>query len=210
MIFKVISIKILLFMTILLFFTWTIVLCATSSRRLKADDTNKIAINKIREEAKACTTFQCIGSKCYELRKYVNVHYVKNHENFATIYETDLKNRGWYNGQNGTDDIITNNFRAMTLINNDIVIYDKYSTQEGKINFDELHELCHVLAGDGGITPNYKLKEGIQFYEGLVNLIAKKFAIKNENLIDTYTLPFTYEKLTSNLEELFEFLNQKI
>ena len=43
MIFKVISIKILLFMTILLFFTWTIVLCATSSRRLKADDTNKIA-----------------------------------------------------------------------------------------------------------------------------------------------------------------------
>lgn len=91
-----------------------------SSRRLKADDTNTIAINKMREEAKACTTFQCISSKCYELRKYVNEDYVKSLENFATIYETDLTNRLWYISQNGIDDIITNNFRAMTLVNNDI------------------------------------------------------------------------------------------
>ena len=40
-------------MTILLFFTWTVVLCATSSERLKADDANTIAIYKIREKAKA-------------------------------------------------------------------------------------------------------------------------------------------------------------
>lgn len=197
-------------MIIILFFTWNILLCATSSRLLKGPDENKKRIASIREQAKSCTTFECFGEKCYQLKEYVKIYHVQNIEDFAKFYEKDLKERGWWHsGQDAIKEIKENSYRAMTLQNNDIVVFDTYSPPEGKMNFDQLHELCHVLAGDGGITPNFNHLDGIKIYEGIVNIMAKKFAIQNENLVDLTHISQTYPELTLRLEELFDFFRSE-
>lgn len=82
-------------------------------------------------------------------------------------------------------------------------MYNKYEVENGKISFDELHELCHILAGEEGLSIGFKLDYGLKVYEGLVNLIVKTFAVNHPQLIDTYTLSFTYPDITHNLEEIF-------
>ena len=90
-------------------------------------------------------------------------------------------------------------------------MYNKYEVENGKISFDELHELCHILAGEEGLSIGFKLDYGLKVYEGLVNLIAKTFTVNHPQLIDTYTLSFTYPDITHNLEEIFSvFKNENL
>lgn len=168
-------------------------------------------IEKIRDEAKNCQTLECMGSKCMQLYPFANVEFVTKIEDFAKMFQQDLIDRGWYQGQDVIKDIKDNDYRGLTKKNGDIVIFQKQKTEKGKIPFDLLHELCHLLSGKEGLSYNFKFQSGLKFLEAFINLMAKKYALKNRNLVDTKTLDNTYPLRTKRLEKIFEtFENERL
>lgn len=70
-------------------------------RKIKGpNDAPQLHVAEIRNKAKQCTTLNCLGEKCYELKPFVKIHYLSNIKDFAKEYEIDLKRRGWYENQN--------------------------------------------------------------------------------------------------------------
>lgn len=85
-----------------------------------------------------------------------------------------------------------------------------YEIENILISFDELHELYHILVGIE-LSIWIKLDYLLKVYERQTNLIVKTFAVNHPQLMDTYTLSFTYPDITHNLEEIFSvFKNENL
>lgn len=161
-------------------------------------------IPEVREEAKKCKTLYCLGEKAYSLRTMVTVEYIQDSTIFAQKLQEDYKLRG--NEKTICEICIENDkngYHGFTSIDNKVVMLGEKNENDKRLPFSVLHELTHILCGDGGISNN--LNSGTNsFNEALVNDIASNFEEKNPLLISKEGKNLAYPLTTKPLDDLIK------
>lgn len=189
--------------------------------------TQEASIASIRSEAKMCTTatnvVECIGNKAYQLKDLVTVEVAKSAEEFARLITLDNRKRDKSQKEEnkneiGVNDNDYNEFLATikkyhqkgaTLMEDKIILFQttKYS-QNGQLNFDFFHELCHNVIGDGGVNNNLNTKN-INLLETVTNYIAVSYSKSHKDQIDISSMEQIYPEFTSCFEKLMMYLGDE-
>lgn len=167
---------------------------------------NKKKIDLIRNEASNCASIECIGDKAYSLKELATIEYHNdNLMSFASAYKNDLINRGIGTKtsiENVLESINEFNYTAFTSLHGKVhILFSKKN--EDLLDFPVFHELVHLISGSNGISPNFS-KYTNSFNEGVINYIAKYYALKHPTKINTSQIKYVYPSQTQNIQDITE------